>query len=195
MWDELPFLERLQRNRSDLYDASWTCPSCSLSAKENWNHLCSCPAYTKDFQGLNIATHSNIIEAIKCHAPKAHLTPTWKRDLAALSCWELPSTSPTPNFSFDLLLRGFIPLNLVNHIKTLRIASTTVTAIIAESVTATQLIFRKTIWHTRCEQMVAFEKNMGIDACTKKSKRIYLSNRSHTQQSSGTRTASPSLSR
>src|ERR1041385_8538041 len=77
-----------------------------------------------------------------------------------LSCWQYP-TNDTSIFSFETLLRGFVPKDLTNVLAKIH-SNKGVSDIITESLSIVKQAFRKQIWAYRCEQVQEFEQSLNI---------------------------------
>src|SRR5262249_40067085 len=114
--NEFPLLSLLQTfRRLDLYHASWKCACCN-SAPETWLHLWHCPRWLPLFQQiLNETKHTLLLLVSAYMWPQINhrrlsSDPTWN----LLSCWTYPSSFfQSYQFSFESLIKGFIPQDLL----------------------------------------------------------------------------------
>ena len=181
MLDELPLLHLLQTSRRpDLYMADWNCILCHQD-KETWSHLWQCPVLLPLFKELLVTTKKTFelwITSVNESRPAALIPPGWD----TLDCWRYPS-SDTSVFSFDNLLKGFVPAALV---QTLSISLPKAEAVLAvqDIMTESKQVFWDRIWKLRCHEFHVFELSEGITQAKKNSR--YSRSQSDSRSSSTT---------
>ncbi len=94
-------------------------------------------------------------------------TSTFVNTWDNLPCWSLPSSnSSSSSFTFDFLVRGFIPSSLFNAIHSIVDKKVTST-IINHQIAAAQSLFKRTVWATRCELFQEWEAGRNITSSQK----------------------------
>jgi hypothetical protein len=156
--DELPLLHNLQsKRRPDLYDEDWNCVLCG-NDKETWLHLWACPHIKDDLSHLLDFTKDMMFDnaCFSRNSTPDSILDAWDN----LSCWQYP-TDDTSVFSFESLLRGFVPKDHSNVLARIH-NKKGVSDIITESLSIAKQAFRKQIWAYRCEQVQEFEQSLNI---------------------------------
>ena len=87
----------------------------------------------------------------------------------ALTCWQYP-TNDTSIFSFESLLRGFVPRDLSNTLALIH-SKKVVSEIITETLSIAKQAFKQQVWAYRCEQLQEFEQACNITYKDKRDKR------------------------
>jgi hypothetical protein len=169
MLNELPLLSLLQtRWRPDLYDASWNCILCHED-KETWTHLWLCPVLQPMLLSLlketkkaletyvftlleNSDTVTSTTSALSPFAPLSG----WDQ----LDCWRYPSTDSSA-FSFDSLIKGFVPCHLTLYLSKF-LNKKEASSAIADVISEAKLLFKDHVWSLRCREFALFEESEGI---------------------------------
>jgi hypothetical protein len=165
MLDELPWLTLLQTyRRPDLYKPEWNCILCHED-KENWFHIWKCPHHESTLRFLCNNTKETFESAVRDEI--GHLPHTFINTWSNLPCFSYP-TNDLSIFSFESLIRGFVPTCLTNCLNTV-LPKKKVLAITNKTLFNARSYFREHIWQYRCEVMSNFEKHMGITSQMKTS--------------------------
>jgi hypothetical protein len=77
-----------------------------------------------------------------------------------LDCWRYPS-SDAQAFSFDSLIKGFVPAHLSQYLGSI-LNKKEATVALVEVISNAQLLFKDHIWSLRCREFVLFEVSEGI---------------------------------
>jgi hypothetical protein len=147
---ELPLLSMMQFRHPDLYDSSLWCFLCH-NAPEDWLHLWTCSDLSNPLSALINFTMDLLECEIMNHTkkPSPQFPSNWKQ----MHCWMLPSLttqqSSPPIFTFDYLIRGFIPVQLVDLVKLFLTKKETI-AVIQLVVSKAIDRFRTNVWNFRC---------------------------------------------
>ena len=160
--DELPLMAKLQTHKPFLYDKDWNCALCGLD-KQTWSHLWSCPTLKLKLAALRDVTLATTIKLLSesDQTPESDLSNHLKASLSSLLCWSLPQPS-SQHLDFSFLLRGFIPSELSNLIRSIVGTSSLTHKIIGESISAAQQVFKDDIWQHHLTVMHEFERIKGI---------------------------------
>ena len=165
--DELPLLHNLQsKRRPDLYNDNWNCVLCG-NEKETWLHLWSCPHLKDDLIHLLDFTKELMFDnaCFSRNSTRDDILNAWD----ALTCWQYP-TNDTSIFSFESLLRGFVPRDLSNTLALIH-SKKVVSEIITETLSIAKQAFKQQVWAYRCEQLQEFEQACNITYKDKRDKR------------------------
>lgn len=159
LMDELPLLSVLQTvRRPDIYKDDWNCILCHED-KETWAHLWQCSVLKPRLIELMDAT-KNAFEKWITDPDENSNCACLPDDWNDLDCWKYPS-SDTSLLSFDFLLKGFVPVQLVKAVSSSLSAADARTAI-SELLTTSKDLFFEHVWMFRCEHFSLFEKSEGI---------------------------------
>ena len=171
MLNELPLLSLLQtRRRPDLYDASWNCVLCHED-KETWLHLWLCPVLKPLLISLRDETKKALETLVlalledSSHAASPFVNSSeWDQ----LACWRYPTSSDTSAFSFDSLIKGFVPFHLTQYLARF-LPKKEVSLAVVEVTANAKLLFKDHVWSLRCREFSLFEQSEGITQSMKTS--------------------------
>src|SRR5277367_6485228 len=156
MFDGLPLLSRLQQRRPDMYASDTLCFMCGLEP-ESWSHLWRC-TFTRPDLHMTLINFKLFLESFIRTSPRSHLFATHMARWDALDCWLVPSGfSPSIAVSpiildFSFLLRGFIPLSLVEFLS-IFFSKRDVLELLSVAVCWAQSAFRSHTWLSRCVEV------------------------------------------
>jgi len=166
MMNELPLLNNLVRRHPDLYKQDWKCALCDQE-QETWVHLWRCSHLTPRISALIQETKRGFKDLLSEFRP--NLPSSFDNTWNSLNCWSLADANTHANtFTFDLLIKGFIPTALTAAITT--VVTKKEAEIIINNVTGVaQTLFKDEVWSYRCQIFNEWEIRKGITDNMKKS--------------------------
>jgi hypothetical protein len=165
MMDELPLLTVLQNRKPDVYDPAWMCLLCKNS-KEDFSHIWLCDAIHLSitrFHKEALEIFFNNFEAVYGSRLPTSFITQW----TSLPSLSLPSSTHA-DFSFDYLIKGFVPTELVTCLQSFfpkKIAND----VLLISLCSIKKLFIKRIWHLRCREFTNIEQSLNITSDSKRS--------------------------
>ena len=144
MLDELPWLSVLQKRKPEVYDPEWNCFLCKAS-KEDPSHIWHCSAIQlliTHFHQDALKIFISNFEAVYEGRLPAVFVSKWN-SLASLS---LPlSTTTGHDVTFDYLIKGFVPKDMVECVSSIFPKKIAHEALLVSLCTIKTLFFKK-VW-------------------------------------------------
>ena len=166
MLDELPLLHKLQTaRRPDLYKDDWNCFLCDED-KETWIHIWQCLALKPRLLSLLSSTKDALETWVKENS-KFRFSQ-FPDSQNGLTVWSYPDPL-SYEFTFDLLIRGFIPTDLTQELSKYlykKDVSEAINLIVFKAID----IFHEDVWAYRCQLFTDKERSLGIDQSAKTSR-------------------------
>jgi hypothetical protein len=163
--NELPLLEYLRLKRDDLYHDFPNCVRC-LQAPETWSHFIRCQENPLSINEFISDISHGFIEVITPHLSSSSISSA-SRDILSLDCWKLDSDPA--DFSFELLLRGFVPQALTDLLRRYNVSPVDISNSLNFVFSSALTRFHDEFWVPRCNVFMLFEKMAGITGKMKRS--------------------------
>src|SRR5947209_15909673 len=166
MLDELPWLSVLQKRKPEVYHPDWKCFLCKTS-EEDFSHIWHCSAiqllithFHQDALKIFISNFETVYEG---RLPAFFVTK-WN----SLDSLSLPSsTSNSHSITFDYLIKGLIPKDMVECVSSIfpkKIAQESLLI----SLFSIKVLFFKKVLLLRCHEFANVEQSLNITSYQKR---------------------------
>ena len=165
--EEIPTLDKLSTQQSHIYDASWLCFRCELDY-EDFNHVWTCSASHNDINNIISQAKLLLVEELRLLSPS--IQDTTLSHLGTL--WVLPQfpSKNSHNFiSFIDLIKGVVPIKLLNFLTSLEITRPQAVVITTKLLSYICAACWDKIWVPRCAQFQDFIRSKGITPAQQRS--------------------------
>jgi ribonuclease HI len=157
--EELSTLQKLQRQRPDLYSSEWRCSTCG-NAIETYEHVWLCSERRVEVTSCIEIVQHNLVTAVNSLLPQP-LTNNQVVKLSSAPAWSL--IPDQDHFTFIETTKGVVHNSFVNLLTEFGLGLNQASSIIISTLSGLVDLLQKVVWRARCDDQIQAERLHGID--------------------------------